>query len=164
MPDLAAKFYYNMGVQNVVIGVQYITSMINGRPIFLDHMLLGKALKFHLLAIGQTPLDISKIFVFNFEEKRLSLSVFYGDDVPNTVFESTNGRNYEHFIPLFENLAQIIKANYFPSSNTGKLMSFVELKLMYKLVSQRIDFNLAYMILPKMILQQNMGLCLMVHC
>lgn len=69
--------------------------------------------------------------MFHPVEHKLFLLVFCGFDVPHNVFESTKGINYEYFTPLYHNLAEIIRANFFPSQNNNKLITFSELKLMY---------------------------------
>lgn len=73
------------------------------------------------------------------------------------MFTTDKGISYEHFTPLYQNLAQIIRLNVFPTQNAGKLMSFVEMKLMYKLAFKKIDFNLPYMIMTKMISAAKLG-------
>lgn len=113
LPNMVVEFYCNMGVGNGLNGVVYLTFVINGTPILVDHLVLGKALKLNSNAMALSPIDITKTYMFHAEEQRLFLSMFCGVDVPPNVFESTNGINYEHFTPLYQNLAEIIRANFF---------------------------------------------------
>lgn len=83
---------------------------------------------------------------------KLYLTIFCGvEEIPLHFYSTDRGISLHHFTPLYQTLALIIRANVFPTQHGNKVMTFVELKLMYKLASDRIDFNLAYMIILKMI-------------
>lgn len=86
MSNLVAEFYCNMGVGPGVNGIFYINSVINGTPILIDHLLLGRILKFSPNAMSKSPIDIASYFTFNTDELRMFLSVFCGVEVPSNVY------------------------------------------------------------------------------
>lgn len=92
-----------------------------------------------------------KDFVFEKNELRLFLSVMCGLEVPPNIFVEDKGVFYEHFIPPFQYLALIIRSNIFPNTSHSKLMTFAEIRLMHKLASHKVHFNLSYLILLQMI-------------
>lgn len=149
--NMVTEFYKNMEVRSGTNDVTFITSVVNGKPLLIDHIELGKALKLTPKLLNLANIDISKDFVFDKMELKLYLSVLCGLEVPNNLFTTDVGVCYEHFTQVFQILALIIRGNIFPNTSGDKLMTFAEIKLMYKLASHKITFNLPYMILMQMV-------------
>lgn len=151
LPNTVTEFYKNMEVRRGAHDVIFITSVVNSKPLLLDHIDLGKALKLTLKLLNLANVDISKEFIFDKMEHKLYLSVLCGLQIPHTLFSTDIGICYEHFTQAFQTLALIIRGNIFPNISGDKLMTFAEVKLMYKLASHKVTFNLPYMILMHMI-------------
>lgn len=67
------EFYHNMGIFRGVGDVLYITSVVNSNPILVNHVALGKSLKLTARAMSLSPIDVSKLFVFDKNEMSFSL-------------------------------------------------------------------------------------------
>ncbi|KAL8119605.1 hypothetical protein AgCh_016926 [Apium graveolens] len=148
---MVSDFYKNMEVKHGDKNLSYLTTMINKKPILLDHEELGKALKLSTSHLKFANVDIAKDFVFNKNEQRLFLSVLCGHEVPCDLINEDIGVSYEPFAPIFQTLSLIIRSNIYPNTQDNKLVHFAEMKLMYKLAGHKVHFNVAYMILLQMI-------------
>ncbi|KAL8103324.1 hypothetical protein AgCh_027768 [Apium graveolens] len=150
LTELVTEFYSNMGLgygENIVC---FLTSKIDSKSVIINYAKLGKILKLDSSILSLPPVDVSFTFTFNNDELDKFLTVFCGKEVPKNVFQKDKGITYEHFTPFYQVLAEIVKNDFYPS-NTNKFVNFVELKIMYKLASKSVDFNLPYVILTKMI-------------
>lgn len=151
LPNMVSEFYSNLEIKHGLQNVMFVTSVVNGKFFALDHIELTKALKMNLKTLQLANIDITKEFVFNRLEMKLYLSVLCGVEVPPTLELTEKGISYEYFTPLFQNLALILRANFFQNYSADKLMSFPEIKLMYRLASKKVTFSLPYMILTHMV-------------
>ena len=116
----------------------YLTTLVNKKPILIDYEVLGSALKLSTNQLKLENVDISKEFVFNKNEFRLYLSILCGHEVPYDMIVEENGILYEHFTSVFQTLALIITGNINLSTSDSKLVSFAEVKLMYKLAGHKV--------------------------
>ncbi|KAL8106996.1 hypothetical protein AgCh_023703 [Apium graveolens] len=129
----------------------FLTTMVNKKPIMLDHEVLESALKLSTSQLKLANVDISKDFVFNKNEFRLYRYILCEHEVPPDMFVEDRGISFELFSPIFQTLALIIRGNIYPITSNNKLVLFAETKLMYKLAGHKVHFNLAYLILLQMI-------------
>ncbi|KAL8135603.1 hypothetical protein AgCh_010292 [Apium graveolens] len=129
----------------------FLTTMVNKKPSMLDHEVLGTSLKLSTSQLKLANIDISKDFIFNKNELRLYLSVMCGHKVLPDICVKDGKILFEHFTPVFQTLALIIRSNIYPNISDNKLVSFAEAKLMYKLAGHKVHFNLSNMILLQMI-------------
>lgn len=148
---LIAEFYGNMEVQQRVDGIFYLSSFVNGKNVYVDHNVLNKSLR-----LGNKPselpcVNIFEKFVFNQNEFELFLGLFCEEDVPERLCVREFAINFRHFLPRFQQLAIIIRSNILPKPKHDKFFDFVDLKVMFKIVSNSIDFNLNYVIVLNMI-------------
>lgn len=148
---LIAEFYANMEVQQRVDGILYFSSFVNGKNVYVDHNVLNKALR-----LGNKPSDlpcvnIFDMFVFNQSEFELFLGLFCEEDVPEGLCVREFAVNFRHLFPRYQQLDIIIRSNILPKPNHDKFFDFVDLKVMFKIVSNSIDFNINYVIVLNMI-------------
>ncbi|KAL1808664.1 hypothetical protein ACET3Z_025654 [Daucus carota] len=148
---LMGEFYCNMRPIRGLEGVMHITTIVGGRPILVDHKVINRALKFPHKLTDLPCIDIYSHFVFDKNEFQLYVSYFCDSDVPLGMFESNVGVHYKHFTPVYQLVALIVRANVLPKPNQDKFFDFHDLKLMFMLVTDSVDFNLSYVILLNMI-------------
>ena len=94
----------------------FLTTMVNKKHIMLDHEVLGTSLKFSTSQLKLANIDISKDFIFNKNELRLYLSVMCGHEVLLDICVEDGKISFEHFTPVFQTLALIIRSNIYPQA------------------------------------------------
>lgn len=148
LPNMVSEFYANLTLNPGLNGTVFLTSIVSGIPCLIDQEILISALKLHASLTTPTHVDISKSFLFDMNEYRNFISTFCNVEVPHNVFSNDRGFNSAHFIPLYQNLATFVKENVFPSLE--KSVSFLDMKIMYKIATNRISFNIPHMLMTKM--------------
>lgn len=147
---LIAEFYANMEIKQRD-GVFYFSSFVNGKNVYVDHYILNKSLR-----LGNRPSDLPCInvyekFVFNQQEFELFLGLFCDEDVPLGLCAKNCGISFRHFTPKYQQLAIILRANILPKPEHDKFFDFVDLKIMFQLVSNSVEFNINYLLVLNMI-------------
>lgn len=152
-PHLMGEFYCNMRVTKGIDSVLPFTTSVNRKTILIDHKTINMALHLPIkLTDHEHPcLDIYSYFVFNKEEFQLMLSNFCDSDVPLGLCDKPCSIHYKHFNPMFQQLALIIRANVLPKPNQSKFFDFYDMKVMFLLYNNKINFNISYVILLNLI-------------
>lgn len=148
-----------MGIVQGVNNTIFLVSVLDGKPVTLDHLGLAKALKLNSFTLIFPNINLSRETVFD-KDYRFYISFFCGVEVPPGVFTTDKRISMNHFLPKYQSLAMIIRENIFSCGDTHIL--FADLKLMYKLVTPKICFSLPYMIICKMLAALSQTTCLMV--
>ena len=52
---------------------------------------------------------------------------------------------FKHFLPDYQQLAVILRANILPKPENDQYFDFIDLKVMYQLVTNKVEFNIIYM-------------------
>lgn len=147
------EFYCNMRVTKGIDGVLHFTTSVNRKTILIDHKTINMALHLPIkLTDHEHPcLDIYSYFMFNKEEFQLMLSNFCDSDVPSGLCDKPCSIHYKHFNPMFQQLALIVRANVLPKPNQSKFLDFYDMKVMFLLYNNKINFNISYVILLNLI-------------
>lgn len=150
---LMGEFYCNMIIVKGLDGVIHFTTFVNRKTILVDHKTINMALHLPICLIDNDHpcIDIYSYFIFNKDEFKLMLGTFCNSDIPLGLYDKHCGIHYKHFSPLFQNLALIIRANVLPKPNQSKYFDFFDMKIMFLLFINKIDFNISYIILLNLI-------------
>lgn len=100
--NLVSAFYNNMEVRLADNDVVFLTSVVNEKPILLDHIELGKALKLSQKSLKLANIDLEKEFVFNKMELKLFLSVFCGYEVSHDFCVENKGISLSILLQIFK--------------------------------------------------------------
>lgn len=148
---LMGEFYCNMRIIKGLDGVLHFTTVVERKTILIDHKTINKAI--HLPAhLSEKPcIDIYAFFVFNKAEFQLMLSTFCDSDVPLGLCDVNCGIHYKHFSSKFQYLALILRANVLPKPNQSKYFDFFDMKVLFLLYTNHINFSISYVILLNMI-------------
>lgn len=148
---LMGEFYCNMRIIKGLDGVLHFTTVVETKTILIDHKTINKAL--HLPAhLSEKPcLDIFAFFMFNKAEFQLMLGTFCDLDVPLGLCDVNYGIHYKHFSSKFQYLALILRANVMPKPNQSKFFDFFDMKLLFLLYTNKINFKISYVILLNML-------------
>ncbi|KAK1393870.1 hypothetical protein POM88_012926 [Heracleum sosnowskyi] len=147
---LIAEFYANMEIKQRD-GVFYFSSFVNGKNVYIDHYILNKSLR-----LGNRPSDLPCIniyekFVFNQKEFEMFLGLFCDEDVPLGLCAKNCGISFRHFTPKYQKLAIILRENILPKPKHDRFFDFVDIKVMFQLVSNYVEFNINYVLVLNMI-------------
>lgn len=119
---------------------------------FIDVNTFNRCLKLGSSVPHQPCINIYENFVFNKKEFELFVGHFCDADVPVDLCEENCAISYLHFTPLYQQLAIIIRSNLLPKPKNAQFFDFVDLKVMFQLVTNQIEFNINYVILLNMIM------------
>ena len=95
---------------------------------------------------------MSATFKFNKDEFEKFFKMFCGSEVPPSLCEQNCGVSFNHFLLKYQQLAYIIRANILPKPLMDKYFDFVDLKIMYQMVTNTVEFNIIYVIILHMFL------------
>lgn len=159
-PHLMGEFYCNLRIVKGLDGIMHFTTSLNKKTILVDHETINIALHLpaHLIDHNHPCIDIYACFIFNQDEFKLMLSTFCDSDVPLGLCDKHCGIHYKHFTPVFQNLALFIRANVLPKPNQRKYFDFFDMKIMFMLLLNKIDFNISYVILLNLINDNLVGM------
>ena len=129
----------------------HLTTVVGGKPMLVDYKTINKALNFPQKHSTLPCIDIYSLFVFNKPEFELYVSFFCDEDIPIGLCDSNCGIHYKHFTPVYQLIALILRSNIIPKPNQDKFFDFFDLKIMFLIVTNKIDFSLSYVILLNMI-------------
>ncbi|KAK1400921.1 hypothetical protein POM88_000526 [Heracleum sosnowskyi] len=127
LPNLVAEFYANLTLNPGINGTVYLTSVVSGIPCLIDQETFENALNLHPTLTAFDPVDITKNFIFDRDEYKNFLSAFCNVEIPPNLYNNDRGIRSDHFTPMYQNLIQFVKEDFFPS--TEKLLSFLEMDL-----------------------------------
>jgi hypothetical protein len=147
---LLGEFYANMDIKQRD-NVFYLCSFVNGKNVYVDHYVLNKCLR-----LGNKPTDLPCIniyeqFVFDQNEFELFLGFFCDQDVPSGLCSKNCGISFKHFLPKYQQLAIILRANILPKPKLDQYFDFIDLKVMFQLVTNSVEFNINYVLVLNMI-------------
>ena len=148
---LMGEFYCNLKAIRGLEGILHFTTIVGGKPMLVDVKTLNKALHLPHPLTNLPCIDIYSTYVFNKNEFELYVGFFCDSDVPPGLCVSNYGIHYKHFTPTFQLVALIVRSNILPKPNQDKFFDFFDLKMMFMLVTNKIDFSISYIILLNMI-------------
>lgn len=82
---------------------------------------------------------------------------FCASDIPPNKFNTYMYVSYTLFTPHFQLLAMIIRYNILPKLNNEMLFDFVDLKVMFLVLTNKINFNIGYVVLLNIIQATELG-------
>lgn len=127
---LVSEFYCNMGVGKRVNDTIYLTFVVYDKPILIDYLMISSVLHVDPQVTSLPRIDITKEFTFNVEEHHLFISTVCRVNVRESMFTTDVPISSDHFLPHFQVIATILRANVLPKMTPDKLFGFVELKMM----------------------------------
>ena len=148
---LMGEFYANMIVQKGLDDVFLLNTVVHGKNMLVDVNTFARALKLGLQTPFQPCINIFEKFVFQKNEFELFVGFFCNSDVPVGLFEEECAIDFRHFTPIYQQVAIIIRANILPKPKEAHFFDFVDLKVMFQLVTNQVEFNICYVILLNMI-------------
>lgn len=89
--------------------------------------------------------------MFNKNEFELYVGMFCDSDVPLGLCDSNWGINFVRFTPTYQQVAFVVISNILPKPKQDQYFDFVDLKIMFQLVTNKVDFNLCYVLVLNMI-------------
>lgn len=140
-----------MSITKGVEGILHFTTTVNKKVICVDHKSINRALHLPHHLSDLPCYNIYSFFIFNKSEFELMLGTFCDSDVPNGLCDVNCGIHYKHFKSIFQHLALIIRANVMPKVTQSKYFDFFDLKIMFLLYNNKINFNISYVILLNII-------------
>ena len=148
---IMGEFYGNL-ITTSNNGIIEIDTLVHDRHIHVDVNVLCKALRIDPNAFPQPCINVYESFKFNKDEFEKFLKMFCGSEVPPSLCEQNCGISFNHFLPKYQQLAYIIRANILPKPLMDKYFDFVDLKIMYQMVTNTVEFNIIYVIILHMFL------------
>uniref|UniRef100_A0A161XQJ8 Uncharacterized protein n=1 Tax=Daucus carota subsp. sativus TaxID=79200 RepID=A0A161XQJ8_DAUCS len=149
---LLGEFYANLVIQKGLDDVFLLHTVVHGKNMLIDTNTFTRALKLGIKTPYQPCVNIYEKFVFNTKEMELFLGFFCDCDVPKGLCDQNIGIDYRHFTTLYQQLAIIIRANSLPKPKDVHIFDFVDLKVMFQVVTNQIEFNVNYVIILNMII------------
>uniref|UniRef100_A0A169WRG4 Uncharacterized protein n=1 Tax=Daucus carota subsp. sativus TaxID=79200 RepID=A0A169WRG4_DAUCS len=149
---LIGEFYGNMVVQKGIDDVLKISTVVHNKNMLVDINTLNRCLKLGDQVPFQPCINIYEKFVFDKKEFELLVSYFCDADVPVNLCDKNCAIEFHHFTPLYQQLAIIIRSNLLPKPKNTQFFDYVDLKVMFQLVTNQIEFNINYVILINMIM------------
>lgn len=148
---LMDEFYCNMRIIKGLDGVLHFTTYVDKKTILVDHKTINKALHLPNVLTALPCIDIYSYFMFNKAEFQIMLGTLCNSDVPLGLCDMNCSIHYKHFDPKFQHLALILRANILPKPNQSKFFDFFDIKVLFLLFTNKIDFSISYVILLNMI-------------
>ena len=148
---LVAEFYANMEIKQRLDGLYYVNSFVNGRNIFVDHNVINRALRIGNKTADLPCINIFDKLVFDKSQFELYLGMFCEEDVPAGLCVQNCGVSFRHFTAKYQQLAIILRSNILPKPTLDRFFDFTDLHVMFKLVSNTVDFNMNYVIVLNMV-------------
>lgn len=149
---IMGKFYSNMVNRKDENGLFVFTTVINGRNVFVDVDILYKAFRIEPEFIPQPCINFFEKFIFDRKEFETYVTFFCDSELPPALCVENCGIILEHFTPDYQQLVIIVRANILLQPRNDKFFDFVDLKVMYQLVTNSVEFNVLYVILINMFL------------
>ncbi|KAK1361865.1 hypothetical protein POM88_046339 [Heracleum sosnowskyi] len=145
------EFYCNMRVIKGLNGILHFTTTVDRKTILVDHNTINKGLHLPIILSEKPCIDFYAFYIFNKSEFELMLGIFCDSDVPLGLCDPNCGIHYKHFTSKFQYLALILRANVLPKPNQRKYFDFFDLKMLFLLFTNKVFFNISYVILMNMI-------------
>ena len=123
-PHLMGEFYANMVTKKDDNGIFDISSVVNNREIHVNFHVMCRALQLSPELFPQTCSNIYELFKFNQAEFEKFISFFCGDVVPIGLSVADYGIPFKHFLPEYQQLAMISRANILPKPDVLKSNDF----------------------------------------
>ena len=93
-----------------------------------------------MISLSSIRVNLSYMWVF-----------FCDNDLPLGLCDSNWGINFVHFTPTYQQVAFIIRSNILPKPKQDQFFDFVDLEVMFQLITNKIEFNLCYVLVLNMI-------------
>ena len=81
---------------------------------------------------------------------RCMLDFSSDDNIPTGLCVVDCGIAFKNFLPDYQQLAVILRANILPKPENDQYFDFIDLKMMYQLVTNKVEFNNIYVIILHM--------------
>ena len=148
---LMGEFYANMIIQKGFDDMYLFNTVVHGKNMLVDVNTFARALKLGLHTPSQPCVNIYEKFSFQKKEYELFVGFFCNSDVPAGLFEEECAIDFRHFTPIYQQLAIIIRSNLLPKPKQANFFDFVDLKVMFQLVTNQVEFNICYVMLLNMV-------------
>lgn len=148
---LMGEFYCNMSPRKGLDGVLHFTTCVGRKTILVDHKTINKALHLSSKLTDLPCIDIYSYFVFNKPEFQLMLSILCDSDIPLGLCDDNCGIHYKHFSPKFQFLALVLRANILPKPTQSKYFDYFDIKVLFLLYTNKVNFSISYVILLNML-------------
>lgn len=145
-----------------VNGMYHTESFVNGKNVYIDHKTIHKSLRLESNTLQPPCINIYEKIVFNKNEFELHVSLFSDSDVSLRLCDSNWGINFVHFTSTYQQATFILRTNLLHKPKQDQIFHFVELKVMFQLVTNKVDINLCYILVLNMINGFHMISCRMV--
>lgn len=149
---LMGEFYANLVTQKDSHGLFTLHRVVNKKHITIDVNSIANALRLEANTFNQPCINIYEQFAFDKEEFKILVGFFCESEVPEGLCDENCGICFMHFTPTYQQLAKILRANMLPKPNHDQFFDFIDLKVMFQLVSNKVEFNLGYVIILNMFL------------
>ncbi|WOG81840.1 hypothetical protein DCAR_0100994 [Daucus carota subsp. sativus] len=149
---LIGEFYGNMVVQKGIDDVLKISTVVHNKKMFVNVNTLNRCLKLGENVPFQLCINIYEKFVFDKKEFESLVGYFCDSDVPLDLCDKNCAIELHHFTLLYQQLAIIIRSNMLPKPKNTQFFDFVDLKVMFQLATNQVEFNINYVILINMIM------------
>ena len=149
---LMGEFYGNLVTKTNQAGLFVFDSVVQGQTIHVNMDVIFRALRIDPAHIPQPCINIYEAYKFNQRDFEIHIGFFCGTDAPIGLCHENCGISFKHFLPKFQQLAIILRANLLPKPQGDQYFDFIDLKIMYQLVTNRLEFNIVYVIILNMFL------------
>ena len=149
---LMGEFYGNLVTKRDQAGLFEFDSVVQGQNIHVSVHTIFRALRIDPAHIPQPCINIYEAYRFNQRDFEIHIGFFCGTEAPIGLCHENCGVSFKHFLPNFQQLAIILRANLLPKPQGDQYFDFIDLKIMYQLVTNRLEFNMVYVIILNMFL------------
>ncbi|KAL1826633.1 hypothetical protein ACET3Z_005045 [Daucus carota] len=144
---IMGEFYGNMITTKNQYGLFEINTMVQDTHIHVDVITVCKALKIDLDIFPQPCINIYDTFKFEKDEFEKFLKLFCGCELPIGLSVENCWISFKHLLPVYQQIAMIIRANVLPKPANDQYFDFADLKVMYQMVTNTVEFSIAYVII-----------------
>lgn len=118
----------------------------------MDVNTISRALKIDMHAPSLPCINIYEKYLFDRRDFELYVGFFCDSNAPLGSCVENFGISFVHFLPIFQQLAIILRANLLPKPNNDQFFDFIDLKVMFQLVTNQVEFNISYVMILNMFL------------
>ena len=147
---LMGEFYGNLVTKRDENKIFELDSVVHGRNVHIDVNSICRALKLSPEILPQPYINIYEVYKFNKEEFEMYVGFFCGDSIPTGLCAVDCGIAFKYFLPDYQQLAIILRANLLPKAKNNQYFDFLDFKVMYQLVTNKVEFNIIYVIILNM--------------
>ena len=149
---LMGEFYGNMITTTNHKGLFEIDTVVHDKHVHVDVYVLCKALKIDPNLFPQPCINVYDAFKFDKDEFEKYVKLFCGSEVPTGLCAENCGISFAHLLPVYQQLAFILRANILPKPFMDKYLDFVDMKVMFQMITNSVEFNIIYVIILHMFL------------